>query len=167
MIDIITAADYPATLSRSIAAASASIVASLYMARPAHPADPAPYRQLWDALTAAPKRLTEHKIILNRCTPATNHGLYNAAAAADLSASGWHIRHPPANVIAHEKMWIFDSRFVLLGSSNLADAQKTKTTNVNLLIDNPNLALRLLSAWRSNWTNSGPTRPAPITLGAS
>lgn len=158
MIEIITAADYVAALTAQVSAARSSIIASLYMARPAYEGDSPSYRALWHALAAAPGHTAERKMILNRTTPSNGEGLYNTAAAEQLAAAGWQIRHPPPPTIAHEKVWIFDTRHVLIGSSNLAAGQHRRTTNINLLIDNRELAKRLLSIWRKQWTNT-PAKP--------
>lgn len=82
--------------------------------------------------------------------------LRNTHALSPLAHSGIKTYIDASHAIAHNKVMIIDSQFILTGSFNFSKAAEEANAENVLIVQDVHLASRVLANWRIHQTHSHP-----------
>lgn len=101
-----------------------------------------------DELIAARRRGVEVKVILEHSAYDDDLTQQHRRLARNLRQGGVAVQLGPRDTTTHNKIILIDDRFTLLGSHNLTHSALTRNNECSLLVDSPELAVRLRSYLR-------------------
>ncbi len=133
---------YPTLLS-ALENAQSEITIAMFLFKTTHSAKNRPAKVL-AALAAARKRGVRVEVVLEKSSYDDKLNRENKKAARLLKNKGIRVRFDRGRVTTHTKLVIIDRRYSFIGSHNLTEAALDYNHEASLLIDNRELAEKLL-----------------------
>lgn len=132
---LITGADAAKTIRAEIDSARFFLRTCIFVATLPSASSHRAYRELWQAITGAPRHCQECQIIIAGGTPNSTQDITNRRVVTHLMGNGWKVWTKKGTKIAHAKVWVFDDERVIVGSHNLTSAAMLGNIEASIITD--------------------------------
>jgi phosphatidylserine/phosphatidylglycerophosphate/cardiolipin synthase-like enzyme len=151
---VVSNRDYAPLLLSSITGAGESIHVIMYLMKH-YPEDSLNgVSQLQDALIAAAQTNTDVKVILEKSDYNSSLNASNGSTFVYLDSMGLDVRFDPPSVTTHAKLVIVDGKTVFLGSSNWTRSALEDNNEMNVKIQDPDIAGAMETYFQELWSLS-------------
>ncbi|MBA2479857.1 MAG: hypothetical protein H0V44_04275 [Planctomycetes bacterium] len=152
---------YEARVAALIDGAQRSIELTMYQANlPDNADDRHPVRKMLDRLVARSKAGIAVKVVLDAGTPEDGAKWPSALAGEYLASKGVNVRWDEDDRTTHTKSMVVDGRWCLIGSTNWSYSALRKNREQSVLLEDPDLAKRMVGSFESLWRKSRPVELA-------